>query len=151
MIEKFKALSLQNKKNVVGAVVFLVVAFLGWKFVLEPDLKSIDVAKKITSENVRKEASLQEIEAIEKKLKTFEPLLSTTRQSDWLIEAVNRMAAESGLTLLSASPQPLPGDADFTRIALTIEAGGGYHNLGRFIEKIDITHQLHINNCHSMN
>ena len=137
MIEKFKALSLQNKKIILGTIVFLATVFLGWKFLLEPDLKSIDVAKKISSENVRKGTVLQEIAAMEKKLKTFEPLLSGAQQSDWLIEAVNRMAAESGLTLLSASPQPPSKDADFTRIALTIEASGGYHNLGRFIEKIE--------------
>lgn len=125
-------------KTLMTAAIFLVFFALGWKIFLRADIRAFQNVKKESANYAEKQAVLKEIADLENKLRAYEPLLSKTQQADWLIEAVSRLAAEAGLSLVSATPQNfLGGDTEFPKINVSVEAGGGYHDLGRFAEKIE--------------
>ena len=137
MIDKFRALNPQSKKTIVACAAVSVVLFLGWKGLVQKDLQTLKSLKQAVSENTQKSAKFEDNAALKKKLNHYEAFLSKNRQVDWLIETVNRLAAESGLALLSASPQATREDSDYPKLVLLVEAEGGYHELGRFVEKLE--------------
>lgn len=138
MIEKFKALSFEQKKKIAMLAAGLMVLFVGWKFLVEKDIRTLKELKQAVSENAPKQAVVDETAFLEKKLKNQSELLCKTSQADWLIDTVNTFAADSGLTLLSVVPQaPREWDGDYAKIVLTLEAGGTYHELGHFVEKVE--------------
>lgn len=138
MIEKFKALRFDQKKKIAALAAALAVLFLGWKILIEKDIRDLKELKHAASENAPKQAVVDETAHLEKKLKNYSDLLSKVRQADWLIDTVNTYAADSGLTLQSVVPQPSrDGEGDYGKIVLTMEAEGTYHNMGHFVEKIE--------------
>jgi type IV pilus assembly protein PilO len=66
-----------------------------------------------------------------------------------LLDTITGLAKESGLTLKSASPsekKPGPGNL-YIQSQYTVEVVGGYHDIGRFMEKIDrMTRVLTVSN-----
>ena len=91
---------------------------------------------KLQSDKKKTEA-FQQIAGFETRLKKYDALLSRSLEVDRLMQTVNRLGAESGLSLLSATPQPVIEGPDCQIAALAIEAGGGFHALGKFVEKIE--------------
>ena len=131
-------LGLETKKILLSAAVFLVLFALGWKIFIRADIRAFGNVKKEIAGYAEKQATLKEIAGLENRLQSYEPFLSKTRQADWIIETVSRLAAEAGLNLVSATPQNFLGEnTEFQKISLSVEAGGGYHSLGRFVEKIE--------------
>lgn len=138
VIGQFRTLNLESKKAVLTAAIFLVFFALGWKIFIRADIRAFGNVKTEIANYAEKQAALKEIADLENRLRSYEPLLSKTRQADWIIETVSRLAAETGLSLVSATPQNFLGEnTEFQKISLSVEAGGGYHNLGRFVEKIE--------------
>ena len=137
MIEKIKALGTQQKLWAMAGAIFLVDAFLGWQFLLKRDLQMIRLAETRILTSQKKHAVFSEIAATENRLKKYRGLLSESSEVEWLIETVNQLVSDTGLVLISASPQPLKIGADTHRISLSLEAGGGFHSLGKFLEKIE--------------
>ena len=137
MIEKWKALGTQEKLIVMAVAIFLTDAFLGWRFFLSQDLKIIRLGASRIQTSQKKKIVFSQIAATEVQLKKYDAFLSESTELEWLIEAVNRLIAGTGLVLISAAPQPLREGMDYHRITLSVEAAGGYHNLGKFVEKIE--------------
>ena len=108
-------MSLGQKKAALAAVAFLAVLFLGWKTVLQKDIQTLRKFHKEIKVDSRKRALLQENIASVDRIKVYDPFFSKTRQSDWLAEAVSRMAAESGLTVVYYTPQNLRDDPKYPK------------------------------------
>jgi len=135
--DPLKTLSFENKKRALSAVLFAAAIFLGWKVLIHADVASLKKFNKEISDGRKKQAALQDITALEEDLAAFEPCLSKTGEADCLIEAVSRLAAESGLALVSVTPRVSGEESTYLRIGLEVEASGSYHALGHFLEKIE--------------
>lgn len=137
MIEKIKALGTKEKLWAMAGAIFLVDVFLGWQFLLTRDLQMIRSAETRIRTGQKKQAVFSEIAAAENQLKKYHAFLSESSEVEWLIETVNQLVSDTGLVLVSASPQPLKTGANYYRISLSLEAAGGFHSLGKFLEKIE--------------
>src|SRR3989338_7937564 len=118
VIKKFSSLSFQNKKILLAVGLFLTISFLASKILVGPDLTALKKAKMAVSQNAQKKALLEETAALENRLKALDSNLSKSSKADSLIETASRTAADTGLSLVSASPQDSRDDADYPKIVL---------------------------------
>ena len=112
-------------------------SFVCWNFFVKPvyvKLKSMNVEESAISQ---KKAVIQNIFILKKKFDGYAQLISSDQQWPWLIEESGRMASESHLTLVSASPAGDEIFDDYKKITLRVEARGGYHELGDFMNRIE--------------
>ncbi len=137
MIGSWAKMTTKNKLIVMSLGIFIVGFLAGWKFLISPDMKTLRKLNVDIRGVTEKKQSLFEISQLEGRIKGYQTFVSKSKEEDWLMEVVNRAAGEASLVLLSAAPQPLKEDADYHQIALVTEVGGGYHALGKFIEKIE--------------
>ena len=137
MIEKIKALSTKDKLIAMALAVLLVDSFLGWRFLWVRDLQTIRMAETRIQTSKKKQTVISNIAAAENRLKKYNALLSESSEVEWLIERVNQLISGTGLALVSASPQALKIGPDYDRVSLSLEASGGFHSLGKFIERVE--------------
>ena len=118
--------------------IVLGVSFIAWSLFIKPVHKKLDAIEIEKKSIGLKKASIENIAAMKGRTLAYEKAVSSAQQLPWLIEESNRMAAESGLTLVSAAPAGASSDdADYKKIGLRIEARGSYHELGQFISMVE--------------
>ncbi len=139
----------QNEIYLASVGIIAVGSFVGWNFFVSPLVKQSKLLETEKRNTVKKEAVLRNITYSEKKLSAYDEALSSTKEITWLIEALNRMASESSLTLVSAAPAGDENRGDYKKITLQIEARGGYHALGDFVSRVEnSTRFIKISSCH---
>ena len=127
-----------KKQHILMAVGIITVGLLVGVFVVvKPELNRGERLRSEVAVGREKQLLVSDILRFHRLLRSYEPLLSKSPESDWHMEAVNRMAGEAGLILTSAAPQPVATKDVFQKMSLQIEAIGGYHNLGRFAERLE--------------
>ncbi len=127
----------RHKIIVMTAAIFLLGAITGKRFLIDPDFKTLkNLANQITAES-HKEEALKAILNLENKIKSYERYSSKTDDSSWLIETVNRLAKESGVAVMSLTPQPTETGESLNKLVLRVEALCGYHELGNFASRIE--------------
>ncbi|HTL71402.1 MAG TPA: type 4a pilus biogenesis protein PilO [Candidatus Eisenbacteria bacterium] len=117
-----------------AAVVSLAV---GWNSVIRPAMVDMAVSDSEKAAEARRQTLIRDLEAVEKKIADDEALLSTGKEITWLIEALNQMAQESDVTLVSAAPVGLETRAQYDKTAVRLEARATYHQLGDFASRIE--------------
>ena len=127
----------RHKIIVMTAVIFLLGAVAGKRFLIGPDFKTLkDIANQMTAEN-HKEEALKRLLDLDSRIKSYDRYFAKTDDSSWLIETVNRLAKESGVVLVSLTPlQPEAGES-LGKLVLRVEALCGYHELGNFASRIE--------------
>ena len=126
-----------HKIVVMTAAIFLLGALAGKHFLIDPDFRTLkDLAGQVTAES-HKEEALSRIVDLEKKVKDYDKYFAKADDSSWLIENVNRLAKESGVSLVSMTPQQAETGESFGKLVLRVEARCGYHELGKFASKIE--------------
>jgi type IV pilus assembly protein PilO len=76
---------------------------------------------------------------LQQELKAATEKLPSGSEEASLMDTITDLAKESGLTLKSVSPgEKKPGPSSlYIQSQYTVEVVGGYHDIGRFMEKID--------------
>ena len=119
-------------------------SFLGWNLVVKPHMAAIRYAQTEVQNLSSKESSFSNIGVLEKKLTDFKKRFSTSSDSTWLVDQLNSIANESSFTILSVKPEDdlamLGGY--LTRILVRIEADANFHQLGKFVSRVENLEQF---------
>ncbi len=128
------------KAKVIGlcALIAIAVGVLGWNGLLKPMAEQVKKLSVSRSNEIERNKYFNTIAEDERKLLSYKKFLSKTQDSSWLIDFVNRVAGEAGLSLGSVSPEGAGADLEaYPKISLRIETHCGYHELGEFISRIE--------------
>lgn len=117
----------------VGVLCFM----LARTVVLDPVQKRRRILTAQTTSETRKQELLQQIIGVEKNLAAFKGAIPERREISWLIEEMNRIAADVGVTLTTVAPMGDEKTGDHWRSTLRIEARVGYHDFGAWIARIE--------------
>ena len=127
----------RHKIIVMTAAIFLLGALAGKHFFIDPDFRTLKkLAGQLSAEN-QKEEALKRILDLDKKIKSYDRYFSKTDDVSWLIDNMNRLAIESGVSLVSITPQQAETDENLNKLILRMEARCGYHELGKFFSGIE--------------
>lgn len=64
-------------------------------------------------------------------------LLAPTREADWLLQEVGRLAQESGVKVVSITPHAPRTANELTILSVSVQLAAGYHQLGHFLSRIE--------------
>ena len=137
LVEVFKRYSFAQKRVILIVLTGVVGSALGLRLFIFGDIGEIKKNKRLVSEAVKRKTALSRAEAALAQMRSRRDLLAASRNPDWMMRAVYKAAAESGLSVTSISPQNLEKSQDFEKISLIVEAEGGYHQVGKFMEFIE--------------
>ncbi len=136
-------LRVKNRKLVVLLLPVLVALFLGGMIVVKPSFVRIATLKTRKNDLSKKESVFNAIVEQEKKLFGYRERLSKVPDKAKFIEDLNRLAGESGLTVLSMVPEEKKVTAVYLeKIGVKIDAEGNYHQLGEFISRVESLDQF---------
>lgn len=135
------ALDTTAKLRILTAAIILSGAVIGWNLVLSGDLRTLSDLKKGAGERALKQETTQNIERLKASFRGNDSFM-WTNDTSLLVESLNQMAKESGLKLTSVSPLDPVRDENYEKLPLRLEAEGGYHELGRFISKVESSAKL---------
>lgn len=132
-----------NRKTLLVYVgVFASGIYIGWSFMLKPALDDLHrLRARIASESQKTEI-LRSISGAQDNIRRQEALLSDAEEVTWLIETVNRIAEDAGVQILSVMPQDAETAGAYQRLPLQIEARSGYHEMGRFLSRVESHEKL---------
>lgn len=128
------------KAKVAGlcALIVIAAAVFGWNGLLKPKAELIGKLAVSRANEIERNKYFNSIAEDERKLLAYKKYLSKTQDSSWLIDFVNRVAGETGLSLGSVSPEGAGADLEaYPKISLRIETHCGFHELGEFISRIE--------------
>jgi len=133
----FRRYPFEQKRMILAVLVGVVGVGLGAQFVVTADLAAIHRNAALFLEQSRKEKSLAEVAGYQTQVESHRTELTPRREADWMMEAVRGAVTASGLSLVSVSPQNPEKDENFEKLSLSVEAEGGYHQVGHFIEVLE--------------
>lgn len=140
-IESLMGMGLDQKCWALAGLVFMALFVVGWKVFIGPDMAALKTMRLQTADARSTRSALDELTTLKAGLDQYRGDLSPGAEPDWLIDVANRLAGEAGITLLSVSPQSASlAQAKgflYQPVSLTLEAEGGYHKIGRFVEKLE--------------
>ena len=117
----------------VGVICFM----LARAVVMDPVQKRRRILTAQTTSETRKQELLQQIIGVEKNLAAFKGAIPERREISWLIEEMNRIAADVGVTLTTVAPMGDEKTGDHWRSSLRVESRVGYHDFGAWIARIE--------------
>lgn len=85
------------------------------------------------------ETAQAEVAALLQRIDGYRKRLPPEPDPSWLVQQATALMNDAGLQLVSLTqeaPHTLPASA-FTRLAITLQCRGNYHQLGRFIDQIE--------------
>ena len=85
----------------------------------------------------RKTEALTRVAELEQAVARYRPQLLAAREASAVIEAVNRMAEESSITLTSVTPVRPETTGGYVRVPVQVEVRCSYHQLGRFLSRVE--------------
>lgn len=117
-------------------------------FMSRPKLKEI---KRLNSEIVKANEELQEtqkiaqmkdkliteITSLRTSIEYYERRIPSEKAFSWLLIELSRVARETGIKYLSITPQTEVKKESYIKVPIRIEIQCGYHNLGKFLSKIE--------------
>jgi type IV pilus assembly protein PilO len=78
----------------------------------------------------------REIKAKEEELENLKKIIPSDREAEDLIRKLERMAAETNITVRSFQPEQQVAKEFYFEWPIAISASGSYHNVGKFFSKI---------------
>lgn len=127
----------QSKLLAYTVAIVAVGAFLGNLFILKPQKAELIQVKSRSAEFRDKSDTIGRISEIEKALLAFRPALSQDRESAWLVERLNEVALDCGLTLSSLTPAARESVEDYLRLPVRVEFQCDFHQLGEFVSRLE--------------
>jgi len=155
--DKLDKISVKQKTIALAFVPFLMMAAFVYfyylparaqksKLVAEIQTNQSEIAKSQVME--RKLSELKEANRkLQEDFKVATELLPGSDEKTKLLDRINEMVKESGLQLKTWTPGAPQQDPSglFTRTAIAVEVVGSYHDVGKFMEKLDgITRVLNV-------
>ena len=93
------------------------------------------------AQHLRKEQATQALRAEVAnslgELEQFRRQLSPTRDTEWLVGEVSRLAEEAGIQLSAIVQQEPRTVQGFTQLAVTLQVNTSYHRLGQLISRLE--------------
>ena len=137
LLEIFKKYTFQQKQILLIFCVALVVSGLGMRLFIMGDLASIQKNKVFLAKAISRNTVLTQTVSLSAETEKYRGALSGSKEASWMMEAVHRAAAETGLSVVSVAPQNAEKSDLFEKISLMVEGDGEYHRVGRFLELIE--------------
>lgn len=131
------ALSTRDKLVAITFVVAVGTLIAGWSFVVKPELNA---AAKIRAEknDYRERVGLvSKIADAEKRLAALHGRLPEKAEISWLIETINKLADDAGISLLSVTPVSREPFEGYYRLPVRIDIECSYHQLGDFVSRVE--------------
>ena len=113
------------------------VFLIGQKLFVDPARSQLRSVRHELETETRKSEILRRIVELEGKIGGYRTSLLEKRDAAPLIDAVNRLAEESTLTLISVTPQPPQKQGQYDRLPIEVELQCTYHQLGGFLSRIE--------------
>ncbi len=126
-----------KKSAAMGAAIFAAGLLVANAFVLSPLARQNAALKETLRQGREKHDVLEAAAALDARLKKHEGIFADSRSARWLMTAVKNSADQSGVRLLSVTPQNIEPHGRFWKIPVLIEAECGYHELGRFAASLE--------------
>jgi len=127
---------IQNRKPVVIVVPLVLGLFVGGVLVVKPGLTRLGGVKAEIASLQQKISTFNFVRESESKLGAYKNRFS--KDQTWLIDQINSIAEQSGLSILSSLPEGSGRVGDFlVRNPVRIEAEAGYHQLGSFVGQLE--------------
>ncbi len=127
----------EQKRLILAGAIGLLGLGIGIRGVVLGDLAAIHKDKALSALAGKTREAVMLAAASQAQVRSYQDRLSTSRQTDWMMQTVQRAAADTAISLVSVSPQGAEKDDDFEKNSLLVEADGGYHQVGAFVEKIE--------------
>jgi type IV pilus assembly protein PilO len=135
------------QKIVAGVMVLLVIAGVGYVFLLQPVMTHIDQLRpevqQIQKEVAQNRAILadlmrfrKEAAELEARLSALKDRLPSEREMPGLYRTLTDAASAAGLGVSLFQPRPIATHEVYTEIPITLNGESGYHQLGEFLEKV---------------
>jgi type IV pilus assembly protein PilO len=137
----------RSQKIVVGIVGLVIVAGLGYFFLLSPKIDEraslrqkndglqIEVGK-ATADEANLRPFRQQAEALRKRLQAAKERLPSEKEMPGLYRQLTDLASQSGLQLAAFSPKPPADREDVAAVPIAMTAEGNYHQLGSFFARV---------------
>ena len=136
-------LKVKNRKLVVILGPILAGLMIGGTMVVKPSLKRLATLKTEKSGLSQKESLYRTITDQGAKLSEYREHLSKISDKAKVIEELNTLAAQSGLSVLSMVPDEKKVTANYLeKIGVKIDAEGNYHQLGEFVSRVESLEQF---------
>lgn len=136
-------LKVKNRKLVMLLIPIVAGVLIGGNMVVKPYLKRLATVKAEMGNLSQKESLYRTIAEQEKKISDYRQHLSRISDKAKVIEELNTLAAQSGLTVLSMIPDEKSVAAVYLeKIGVKIEAEGNYHQLGDFVSRVENLEQF---------
>lgn len=124
--------------QILGPVLVPVVAAaIGWYGIDQPQRARRLQTQTAYAEEQRKITLQRDIADREALLGAYRERLSTTADTDWLINQSALLAARAGIQFKTVKPDPPSAERGYTRLAVTVESLATYHELGRFVGHVE--------------
>lgn len=127
----------KNKKPLVIVGVLFSVLGISWGTFLRSDFESLGRMKKDIVVEKQKKESADRIYFAEHKLKSYKSLFLKPAEISWLIEELGKVQKETGVSINQMAPAQNENMEDYKKSALRVEVNGDYHQVGKFIAKIE--------------
>ncbi len=137
ILEAFNRYPLQQRKMILAVLTALVLSGLMARFLILPDTAAVKKNRLLIAEAQSRWKTMEEIIPFEAQVNSYRASLSPSKEPDWMMKKVQEAASQSGLNLVSVSPQNPEKEDSFERLPLSVEAQGGYHQVGKFLELIE--------------
>ena len=125
------------RAGVLAVGLCLGVFLIGQKLFVDPARSQLRSLRQELETEKRKSEILRRIVQLESTINGTRASLLEKRDAAPLIDAVNRLAEESTLTLVSVTPQPPQKQGQYDRLPIEVELQCTYHQLGRFLSRIE--------------
>jgi hypothetical protein len=127
---------MKNRKPFVIAAPIILGLMAGGVLVVKPQLKKLTFAKTELRGLQDKQAVYQMILDGEKKAEAVAGRFKGDKT--WLIEQINTISQNTGLSILTSVPEDTKKIGDFLeRHSVRIEAEGDFHELGEFVSRVE--------------
>lgn len=134
------ALQLKSTKEKLAALTLAVavgIGFVAWNFVVKPQsLKRAAIVGEQGSDRAKKDL-LSAISAKEKALAAYRPRFPDKTEPSWLIETLNEIADEAGVSIVSVAPIGRESLDAYVRMPVRLEIDCSYYSLGDFVSRIE--------------
>ena len=158
----FKVIQKINEKNpyytlIAGLVIFLVLDyFLLMQFQLSnlrslnPKLVSLSQELKLAQTNIRDMGKFRdEIKELMVKSQDINSEIKSKEEIPLILENISRLASKYGVAIDQIVPNPTNeevimknNDGQYLTVPVKVEASGGYHNFGRFLNQLENEEQF---------
>jgi type IV pilus assembly protein PilO len=145
---------------IVFAILCVLVAVAGWQVLIGPSRAELttraSALETLQAEVSRAKATAGKLPAVEREVKALELALRETtailpdeKDPQDVLRNLHELASESALDISSFTPKPITTKAQYSEWPIEIGLEGGYHDLGRFFDRVaTMSRLMSVSNLH---